>query len=164
MTGAPLRISRSIRPGREITVRRSTIRSTAAILIVGAVAVAATGASAAPTPKAGKFTHIKVQLGYDLGFTVAKGKVTKVVAHVLERCDGASTSTVTTFAPDASYAVRGGAFGKKTVERFGGVTAHIDFRGRFTSPTRAQGTLKMETIVAGSTCTTYKLKWTAKRK
>lgn len=145
-------------------MRRSAVRSATAILTIGAVAVAAAGASAAPTPKPGKFTHIKVQLGHNLDFTVAKGKVTKVAATVLQRCDGTGVSAFVNFAPKASYAVRRGIFGKKTVERFDGVTTHIDFRGRFTSPTRAQGTLKMDTIVAGSVCTTYKLKWTAKRR
>jgi hypothetical protein len=44
------------------------------------------------------------------------------------------------------------------------VTFAPDFRGRFTSPTTAAGTLKMETVVAGVVCTTYKLTWSAKRK
>ncbi|WP_217915290.1 hypothetical protein [Miltoncostaea marina] len=149
-------------------LRRPLITVTAAVpALVAALAipaVAATPAPKPPAPKAGAWTHVTVQRGYDLAFRVAGGRVTKVVANVLEDCTGETVSRVATFAPDASYPVKGGRFGRKTVERFDGLTARIDFRGRFTSRTRATGTLKMETIVAGSVCTTYTLRWTARRR
>jgi hypothetical protein len=140
------------------------VHRTLPLLLVPVLVAGMAVPAVAAAPKAGKWTHVTVQRGYDLGFTVKGGTVAKVAANVLEECTDGTTSRTVTFAPDASYPVRKGRFGRRTVERAYGVTAHIDFRGRFTSPTRATGTLKMETVVAGVVCTTYKLTWTARRK
>jgi hypothetical protein len=43
------------------------------------------------------------------------------------------------------------------------VTLYTTLAGRFTSATRATGTIRQESIVAGSQCDTFKLKFTAKR-
>jgi hypothetical protein len=140
-------------------MRHRSLIAIIAAALCGSLAVPAVAA----TPKAGTWKHVKVQRGYDLRFKVAGGKVTKVVARVLEECAGSSGTSTVTFAPEAAYAVKGGRFGKKTKESAGGVTLHLTFRGRFTSATRASGTLRMESVVAGSRCDTYTLKWTAKR-
>jgi hypothetical protein len=43
------------------------------------------------------------------------------------------------------------------------VTVYTTLKGRFKNATTAVGTIRQETIVAGSLCDTYKLKFTAKR-
>ena len=117
----------------------------------------------AATPKAGTFKATKVQRGYDLKFKVKSGKITDVVAHVLETCDGSSTSSTTTVGPDLVWKVKNGRFSGRKKESSGGVTLYTTLEGRFMSPTTVTGTIRQESIVAGSTCDTYKLKVTAKR-
>jgi hypothetical protein len=60
--------------------------------------------------------------------------------------------------------VTGNRFSGRLKEKFGAVTANTTLEGRFTSPTRAVGTVRQQTIVVGSVCDTYKLKWTAVRR
>ena len=132
-----------------------------------AVTIVLAGALAAPavaaTPKAGTFKAAKVQLGYDLKFKVKAGKVTDLVAHVLENCDGSSTSTVTTVGPNVTWKIKGGKVSGRKKETQEGVTVYTTLEGSFTSATTFKGTIRQESIVAGSTCDTYKLKFTAKR-
>jgi hypothetical protein len=143
---------------------RNRLARTAALMTV-ALAVPATALAA--TPRDGTFTAPKgkVQLGYDLKFKVSGGgkKITKLVAHVLENCDDMSTSRVTTVGPSLSWKVRGGKFSGRKKEIYEGVTVYTTLEGRFTSASTAKGTVRQETIVAGSVCDTYKLKFTAKR-
>ena len=89
--------------------------------------------------------------------------IKNVVAHVLETCSGSSTSTVTTVGPKLTWTIKGGKFSGRKKETQEGVTLYTTLEGRFTSPTTAKGTLRQESIVAGATCDTYKLKFTAKR-
>ena len=67
-----------------------------------ALLVCATAAFAA-TPRVGTFKAPKgqVQRGYDLKFQVDKGgkRIKGLVAHVLETCDGETTSSTTTVGP-----------------------------------------------------------------
>ncbi len=120
----------------------------------------------AAVPKRGTFKSAKgqIQLGYDLTFTVDQGgkRISKVVAHVLESCDGSSTTSTTTVGPKLSWAVAGGRFSGRKKERFDGVTVYTTLQGSFTSPTVAKGIIRQETIVAGSVCDTRNLKFTAK--
>jgi len=136
------------------------------ILILAALTVFAAVAAAA-TPRTGTFKAAKgeVQRGYDLKFKVdRKGKRIKgLVAHVLETCDGSSTSSTTTVGPGLSWSVKNGRFSGRKKESSGGVTLYTTLTGRFTSATRATGTIRQESIVAGSQCDTFKLKFTAKR-
>jgi hypothetical protein len=131
------------------------------ILAALALLVPAASAHAAP-PKPGAWTGTKVQLGNSLEFTVKAGKITEISANVLEYCDGETTSSWTTFAPDSSWKVRNGRFSGRHKETFDGVTAYFTFKGRFTGATSAKGKLREETIVAGSVCDTRELAWTAK--
>lgn len=136
--------------------------------IVAVATLAATAAVAvAATPKAGTFKAPKgqIQRGYDLKFTVAKGgtKITKVVANVLETCSGESTSRTVTVGPGLTWAVKGGKFSGRKKESADGVTVYTTLKGSFTSATTAKGVIRQESIVAGSTCDTYELKFTAKR-
>ena len=135
------------------------------LILVTIATTAFTGVALAATPKAGTFKAGKgqVQNGYDLKFKVQGGKIKNLVAHVLETCDGASTSTVTTVGPKLSWAIRGGKFSGRKKESQEGVTLYTTLKGRFTSATTAKGVLRQESIVAGSTCDTYELKFTAKR-
>lgn len=138
-------------------MKRASLAAVAVALFSSAVAMAA-------TPKSGtwKAPKGKVQLGYDLKFKVSKGKIKKIVAHVLEQCDGNSTSTVTTFAPDSAWKIKNGKFKGRHKESSSGVTIYYTFKGRFTSSKKAKGILRSESIVAGSTCDTRSLKWSAK--
>lgn len=140
--------------------------SIAAVLALAALPVSATVAQAA-TPKPGTFTAPKgqIQLGYDLTFKVDKGgkRISGLVAHVLETCSGESVSQVTTVGPDLTWAVKGGRFSGRLKETDGDLTLYTTLEGRFTSPTTARGILRQESIVAGATCDTYELKFTARR-
>ena len=117
----------------------------------------------AAAPKAGNWKATKIQLGYSMTFKVKGSKITNVVARVLESCDGSSTTTQTTVGPGLTWTVKNGRFKKRIKETSDGVTLYTTLEGRFTSPTTAVGTIRQESIVAGSTCDTRKLKFTAKR-
>lgn len=141
-------------------------RSVRTLLVTLTVAATAlTGVAFAATPKPGTFKAPKgkVQRGYDLKFTVKGNRITKLVAHVLETCDGSSTSSTTTVGPSLTWTIKGGKFSGRKKETAHGVTVYTTLEGRFTSATSATGTIRQESIVAGSTCDTYKLKFTAKR-
>ncbi len=142
-------------------MKRILILALTALTVFAAVAVAA-------TPKTGTFKAGKgqVQRGYDLKFKVdRKGKrISNLVAHVLETCDGSSYSSTTTVGPGLTWAVKNGRFSARKRERAHGVTLYTTVTGRFTSATRATGTIRQESIVAGSMCDTFKLKFTAKRR
>ena len=130
-----------------------------AVTVVLALALVAPAVAA--TPKSGTFRAAKVQRGYDLKFKVGGGKVTNLVAHVLETCDGSSTSSTTTVGPKLSWTIKGGKVSGRKKESSGGVTLYTTLEGKFTSATTFKGTIRQESIVAGSTCDTYKLKFTA---
>jgi hypothetical protein len=123
--------------------------------------------SHAATPKTGVFKAAKgqIQLGYDFKFSVDKGgkRIKNVVAHVLEYCDGSTTSSTTTVGPSLTWSVKNGKFSGRKKERYEDVTVYTTLEGRFVSPNLARGTIRQETIVAGSVCDTRKLKFTAKR-
>ena len=119
-------------------------------------------------PKDGTFTAPKgkVQRGYDLKFKVSKKgkKISGLVAHVLESCAGESTSSTTTVGPGLTWKVDGkGRFSGRKKETDGALTLYTTLRGRFTSAGVAKGIVRQESIVAGATCDTYELKFTAKR-
>ena len=117
----------------------------------------------AATPKPGNWKATKIQRGYDMKFKVKGNKITNLVARVMETCDGSSTSTTTTVGPGLTWTVKGGKFSGRLKESSNGVTLYTTLEGKFTSAGTATGTIMQESIVAGSTCTTYKLKFTAKR-
>jgi hypothetical protein len=117
----------------------------------------------AATPKAGNWKATKIQLGYSMTFKVKGSKITNVVARVLESCSGSSTTSQTTAGPGLTWTVKNGRFKKRIKETSGGVTLYTTLEGRFTSPTKVTGTIRQESIVAGATCDTRKLKFTAKR-
>lgn len=123
------------------------------------------GVALAATPRSGTFKAGKgqVQRGYDLKFTVQGTTIKNLVAHVLETCDGSSTSTTTTVGPRLRWTIKGGRFSGRKRESANGVTLYTTLEGRFTSPTTAKGTIRQESIVAGSVCDTYKLRFTARR-
>lgn len=115
------------------------------------------------TPKSGTWTDTYVESGYDLKFKVKGNKVTGIAGHVLEYCDGSTTSSTTTFAPDSTWKIKNGKFSGRHKETSGGVTVYFTFEGKFTSKTKAKGILREESIVAGSTCDTFELDWKAKK-
>jgi hypothetical protein len=131
------------------------------VLLVALLLLAVPAEAAAP--RAGNWKATKVQLGYSMTFKVKGSKITNVVARVLESCSDSSTTSQTTVGPGLSWTVKGGRFSKRIKESANGVTLYTTLEGRFTSPTTATGTIRQESIVAGSTCDTRKLKFTAKR-
>ena len=135
--------------------------------VLALACLAAVGVAA--TPKTGKFVAAKgaVQRGYDLSFTVDKKgrRIKDLVARVLEDCSGSSTSTTTTVGPDLTWSVsKSGRFSGRKKETANGLTLYTTLEGRFTSPTKVTGKLRQESIIAGATCDTYELKFTATRK
>jgi hypothetical protein len=122
-----------------------------------------TAAAGAAGPKAGKWESTYVQLGYELSFRVSKGKVKKFGGYVLEQCDGSSTRTQTAVSVDKAMKIKNGKFSVREKVTDSGVTVITTVKGRFTSRKKAVGTVRSESIVAGSTCDTYKLDWKAKR-
>jgi hypothetical protein len=141
-------------------------RLTAVVALVSLLALCAVAVAA--TPRAGTFVAAKgqVQRGYDLSFKVDRGgkRITNVVAHVLETGDGSSTSATTTVGPGLTWAVKGGRFSGRLKESADGVTLYTTLEGRFTSASTAKGIVRQESIVAGSTCDTYELRFTATRR
>ena len=140
----------------------------AALLAIVAIFAVLSGVAYAAKPRTGTFKAAKgqVQLGYDLKFKVDKGgtRISNLVAHVLERCDGSSTSSTTTVGPGLTWAVsKTGKFSGRKKESANGVTLYTTLTGTFTSAGKAVGTIRQESIVAGSTCDTLKLKFTATR-
>jgi hypothetical protein len=135
------------------------------LILVTVATTAFTGVALAATPRSGTFKAGKgqIQNGYDLKFTVKGNKIKNVVAHVLEQCSGESTSSTTTVGLSLSWTIKGGRFSGRKKESQEGVTVYTTLEGRFTSASTAKGTLRQESIVAGSTCDTYKLKFTARR-
>ena len=139
-------------------------RRAAFVALVGMGVMAGALPAVAASPESGKWTDTYVQSGYDLKFEVKGGKIKKIAGHVLEYCDGSTSSSTTTFAPDSSWKVKGsGKFSGRHKESSGGVTVYFTFEGKFTSKNKAEGVLREESIVAGSTCDTYELDWKAKR-
>ncbi len=134
------------------------------ILITIPLAVLLAVPAEAATPRPGTFKATKIQLGYTMTFKVKGSRITNLVARVLERCDGSTTTTQTTVGPGLSWRIRGGRFSKRIKETQDGVTLYTTLEGRFTSPRKAVGTIRQESIVAGSTCDTLKLKFTATRR
>lgn len=149
-----------------LALRRPPLAAAAAALALSAAGIATSSAVAA-TPQPGTFAAPKrgVQLGYDLRFVVTRGtpRITRLVAHVLESCSGESISRVTTVGPRLSWTVRGGRFSGRLKERYDGITVYTTLRGSFTGRRTAKGVVRQETIVAGATCDTRELRFTAKR-
>lgn len=137
------------------------------ILTLTASLLLATPAAAA-APKDGVFVAPKgkVERGYDLKFRVKGGgtKITGLAANVLEQCSGESTSSVTTIGPKLSWRVKNGRFSGRKKETYDGVTVYTTLKGSFKSAGKAVGIVRQETIVAGSTCDTYELDFTALRR
>ncbi len=120
-------------------------------------------AASAASPKPGKWKSTYVQLGYELTFTVSDGKVKRFGGYVLEQCDGASFRTQTAVSVDRAMKIKDGKFSIRETVKDSGVTVITTVKGHFTSARKAVGTVRSESVVAGSTCDTYKLDWKAKR-
>ena len=132
------------------------------LLTLPVLALLAAPATAA-APKAGSWKATKIQNGYSMTFKVKGKKITNVVAKVLETCSGESTSSQTTVGPGLTWTIKGNKFTGRKKETDGALTLYTTLEGRFTSATKATGTIRQESIVAGARCDTYKLKFTAKR-
>jgi hypothetical protein len=133
------------------------------LLLTLPVAALLAAPATAAAPKAGKWKATSIQRGYDMTFQVKGKKITNVVARVLETCAGESTSSQTTVGPGLTWTIKGNKFSGRQKETDGALTLYTTLEGRFTSANTATGTIRQESIITGSTCDTYKLKFTAKR-
>ncbi len=137
-------------------------------VVLTALVLLPVATAGAAIPRDGLFVAPKgkVELGYDLKFKVSgQGKkISGLVANVLENCDGESTSRVTTVGPKLTWKVRNGRFSGRQKETYDGLTVYTTLEGSFKSAGKAVGSVRQETIVAGSVCDTYELDFTALRK
>jgi len=104
-----------------------------------------------------------VQRGTRLSFDLeADGtQISNLAAEVLETFDGESTSRTTIVGPNLTWDVVDGAFSGRLKEVANGVSVYTTLEGLFTSATSVEGTIRQESVVAGSVCDTYKLTFTA---
>ena len=115
-------------------------------------------------PASGKYTGT-IKSGKNFKFTVSGGKIKSVSADVLEYCDGSLYSNWTTVYFKGPFKVsKNGTINAKGKEKHGKVSLVYTFTGKFSSSKKATGTLSQSTVVVGSVCKTYKLKWSAKKK
>jgi hypothetical protein len=132
-----------------------------AALLLSFLSLAALAVAA--TPRGGSWKSTYVEFGYEVKFRVSDGKVRKFSGVVLEQCGAGNGLSQTTVSVDRAMKIRRGKFSvRETVER-DGVTVITTVKGRFTTPTKAVGTLRAESVAAGSTCDTHELDWKAKR-
>jgi hypothetical protein len=140
-------------------LRPAVLTLSAAVAVSAALAPSALSAVA---PASGSWVTTSVQRGYKLNFTVRAGTVRGFKGNVLEQCAGESTSSTTAVAVSRAMRVRSGAFSVVERESSGGVTVITTVKGRFSGARRATGTVRSESIVAGSRCDTGTLRWSAK--
>jgi hypothetical protein len=137
-------------------MRRLTIASLIAVLVLAASAVAA--------PRAGRYKGKIDYQGYDVTFQLKGGKVTKLVARMLQDCDRDGSSETITVAPAGSWAVKGGKVSGKKVEKLDKTKSTYILEGRF-SGSSFKGSIREYDYVAGGgiVCDTLKRTFTARR-
>lgn len=103
-----------------------------------------------------------VEYGYDLRFEVSDdGAVLHgLEANVLTNCDGSSTSETVMVGGDLAWDIVDGRFSARYQEDVDGGAFYTTMEGSF-SGTTATGTVRLESVVAGSVCDTYALDFTA---
>jgi hypothetical protein len=91
-------------------------------------------------------------------FTVKGGKVQDILARMFTRCNnGSQEQTIVT--PTKKFKVSAsGKFGGKAVDRFGTEKDTVWLMGKFTSPTKATGTIRLQAI-GDLTCDTQERKF-----
>jgi hypothetical protein len=134
-------------------------KSTAAVGLVLAAALAFPATAA--TPKAGSFSGSTKQ-GKSITFKVTPGggKVKKIKFGFRGRCENGATTTGTVSMP-GPFTINDGKFHAKSGDTF--------VRGTFGSSTKASGRLRQSSTsfdpvsLRQVTCTSGKVRWTAKR-
>lgn len=103
-----------------------------------------------------------VENGYSLRFEVSDdgSMIHSLEADVQESCDGSSTTTRTTVGADLTWDIVDGTFSARYEEQFDGYSLYTTLEGSFSANT-ATGTVRQESVVAGSVCDTYSLEFTA---
>src|SRR3954447_24912407 len=134
-------------------LRRAAVVVLALSLVVAAAAFAA-------KPKSGHYQGI-VAAGWggpQMQFTVKGGKVQDVLARMFTSCNnGPQEQTIVT--PTKKFKVsKSGSFGGKAVDRFGTEKDTVWLKGKFTSPTKATGTIRLQAI-SDLTCDTQERKF-----
>lgn len=131
-------------------------------LAMGAVLACASLAVAA-SPTAGSYKgKIKFQ-GYDITFKVKGAKVTKLVARMLQDCDGDGSSESFLIAPGGSFKIgKGGKVDSKRIDVVGKSKATVLLKGTF-SGSKFKGYVREYDFVSGSgiVCDTKNRKFTA---
>ena len=138
-------------------MRKLIAAAVAAAVIVSAVPANAAGPSGAYKGK------IKYQ-GYDISFNVKNGKVSKIVANLLQDCDGDGSSETMTLAPKGSFKLKNGRVHATPSDRYDSSVAHYDFDIELKG-SGAKGYIREWDSVdgAGVVCDTLKRDFTAKR-
>lgn len=137
-------------------MRRFILPLAVAIAFVPATALAAPS----PGPYKGRIDH----QGYEITFTVKGGKMTKVVARLLQDCDRDGSPETMTLVPEGSFPIRGGRVKASTKDVYDQSAAHYELDVRFSGGT-AKGWIREYDTVEGSgvVCDTLKRTFTAKR-
>jgi hypothetical protein len=131
-----------------------------AAVVVLAVSLVIAAAAFAAKPKSGHYQGI-VAAGWggpQMQFTVKGGKVQDVLARMFTRCNnGSQTQVIVT--PSKKFKVSAsGKFGGKSVDVFGTEKDTVWLKGKFTSPTKAKGTIRLQSI-DDLTCDTQERKF-----
>ena len=134
------------------------------LLPLTVILLAALAATAVAAPSAGKYKGKVAYQGYDATFTVKRGKVTKLVARMLQDCDRDGSSETITVAPDGAWRIKGGRVSGKRVETVDKVKSTYILEGRFSGRT-FKGSIREYDYVdgVGIVCDTLKRKFTARR-
>ncbi len=103
--------------------------------------------------------------GYDVTFKVKQGKVTKLVARMLQDCDRDGISETFLIAPKKAFKIKGNKVNGKITDSYGQSKATVILKGKFTG-SKFKGHVREYDSVAGSgiVCDTLNRKFTAKRK
>ena len=129
--------------------------ATAAAALSGAALASPPVATQADNPLAGRYPGT-TSIGASMSFTVTRGRrVASLRARVRYSCDGDAPVTER-FAPSASFRVRRG--------RFSGRVQYVTIRGRFVTPTRATGTIRVYRRFSEFTICRGEQRWPARRR
>src|SRR4051812_4215489 len=129
-------------------------------VVVLAVSLLVVAAAFAAKPKSGDYqgTVAAGWGGPQMQFTVKGGKVQDLLARMFTRCNnGSQEQTIVT--PTKKFKVsKSGSFGGKTTDVFGTEKDTVWLKGKFTSPTKAKGTIRLQAI-GDLTCDTQERKF-----
>jgi hypothetical protein len=140
------------------------MRKSLALLALGGALTLTVGPVAQAAAPSGSYKGRIAHQGYEITFKVKNGRMTKVVARLLQDCDRDGSSEQMTLAPNGSWRIKNGRVKAKTTDKYDQAAAHYELDVRFTGKT-ARGWIREYDTVEGSgiVCDTLKRKFTARR-